>query len=235
MKALFASFIALILFSSCKKERIGPVSRDYTVSNFNKLHLTGDFELVATKGTVFSIKAIGRSKDVNDLRVIVEAGKLRILYNTVASDRQRVIVKITMPSLVEFQLNEKCLASIRGFDETAEVTGSISGSTKANVTMNVPIFKLNVIGNADLTLSGNAESVEATVSDSGIFNSYAVPAKFGRAIAADLATIRIFSSVVLNASANARSRIYFKGNPGDKFLAELDNARIIEEYIFPLM
>jgi hypothetical protein len=229
MKLCFAAFFALLFISSCKKERIGSVSKNYTFSNFNKLNIAGDFEVVATKGSAFSIKAIGKEKDVNGLRVTVEAGELRILNSIVAPERQRVSLKITMPSLVAFQFNEKCLASITGFDEATQVTGSINGTTKANIAMNTPKFKLNVLGNAELILSGNAESVEATVSGSGIFNSYAVAAKYGRAIADELATIRIFSSVVLNASANARSRIYFKGNPGDKFLAELDNALIIEE------
>lgn len=229
MKQLFAAILGLLLFSACKKERQETITKNLSVSGFNKLNVSGDFEVTVLKSTAFNVKVSGRDIDINELKAEVLGGELKLVYNTIRPDRDRVNITITLPSLIGFQFAGKCLVDAKGFAENADVTGTMSDNTKGTINISAPKLKLVVSGNAELILKGNAETVEATVSEQAIFNAYEVPAKIGLAIASGSASLKIFTSIVINAAANNNSRIYFKGNPGNKFITELENAKIIEE------
>jgi hypothetical protein len=229
MKQLLIAILGLLLFSSCKKERQETIVRSLNVSGYNKLNLSGNYEVIVHKGSAFSVRVLGRDKDINELKAEVLGGELRLVYNTIRPDRDRVNVTITMPSLIGFKFAGKCLVDVNGFSENSEVTGTMSENTKGTINISAPKLALDVSGNAELILKGNAETVEITGSDQAIFNSYDVPAKMGLAIASGSASLKIFTSIVINAAANHNSRIFYKGNPGSQFLAESENAKIIAE------
>jgi hypothetical protein len=107
--------------------------------------------------------------------------------------------------------------------------GIISGNTKATLNASAPNLKFEVSGNSELIVIGNAERVKANVSGNSFLNTYGVAAKNGEAVATSNSKIKIYTSIVLNASASDNSHIYFKGNPGDRFFAESVNSNIIEE------
>lgn len=199
------------------------------MNDFNKLKLSGPFEVTVNKGSTFNVSVKGKAKEINELKAEVLGGELRLVYNTVRLDRDRVNVTITMPSLIGFQFADKCLVNAKGFTENVDVTGTMSENTKGTMNISAPKFKVTLSSNAELILKGNAETVEVTGSDQAIFNSYEVPAKMGLVIASGSSSLRIFTSIVINAAANNNSRIYYKGNPGSQFLAESDNAKIIGE------
>jgi hypothetical protein len=118
---------------------------------------------------------------------------------------------------------------MNGFTEAAEVEGTISQYSKAAVHMNVTQFTMSVLDNSELLLKGNAEKVYVRADNKGIIHSYAVLSLFAHAVAAKNSVVSIYASNTINASAVQSSTIYFKGNPGNRFTAEQDNSRIIEE------
>jgi hypothetical protein len=229
MKQLFIAILGLLLFSSCKKESQETIIKNLNVSGFNKLKMSGSFEVTVNKGSTFNVSVKGKARDINELKAEVLGGELRFVYNTVRSERDLVNVTITMPSLIGFQFGGRCLVDAKGFVENSDVAGTMSENTKGTMNMSAPKFTLSLSGNAELILKGSAETVEATGSDQAIFNSYDVPSKMGLVVASGSASLKIFTSIVINAAANNNSRIYFKGNPGSQFLAESENAKIIAE------
>jgi hypothetical protein len=224
-----AAISMLFVLSSCEKEGLETISKNFTETGFTKLNLGSNFEITVTKGSPFNIKATGRERDVNDLRSKVENGEFNLSYQNYMERRQKVTVNITMPSLTKFQFNGNSRITVSGFTETSIVDGNVNGNSKANISMAAPEFKLDVSGNSELTLIGQSAKVEATVSGNSFLDTYNVPALLGKIVATGNSTIKVFASRDLFADASGGSHIYFKGNPGNRFFSETSDSKIIEE------
>jgi hypothetical protein len=229
MKQLFYAVIVLLSLSSCQKEGLETITRTMNVVNFSKLNLGSNFDINVKQGVTFSVTTTGRERDVNDLRADIQSGELKINYNNFIEKRKPVTVTITMPSLTQFEFTGNSRIDVSGFTETVVVNGNVNGNSKATIRMNAPEFKVDVSGNSDLTLTGQASKVDAKASGSSFIDTYAVPAIRGNTEASGNSKIKVFASADLFASASGNSHIYFKGNPGNKFFSESSNSKIIQE------
>lgn len=201
----------------------------FPYTNFNKVSTGGNFKIQISRSDNYSITAKGRQVDLSAINASVVNGELLIEYKDPLRVYEEVLITITMPSLRGFQIYNKATADIAGFTEAAEVEGTVSQYSKASVQMNVSQFTMNVLDNSELLLKGTAEKVYVRADNKGVIHSYAVLSLLGHAIAAKNSTIRIHASDVINASAVQNSMIYYKGNPGNKFIAEMDISRVIAE------
>lgn len=224
-----AAISMLFLLSSCKKDGLETISKNITETGFTKLNLGSNFDITVKKGNSFEIKVTGRERDVNDLRSKVENDEFNLSYRNFMERRQKVTVNITMPSLIKFQFNGNSRTTVSGFTETTKVGGNINGNSKANISMSAPEFKLDVSGNSELNLIGQSAKVEAIVSGNSLLETYNVPALLAKIVATGNSKIKVFASEELFADASGNSRVYFKGNPGNRFFSETSNSKIIEE------
>jgi hypothetical protein len=231
MQKLVSIMVLVVIISSCKKptSQVPPSQLLFPFTNFNKVSTGGNFKIQITRSNNYSIIANGRQIDLDDLNASVANGELLIEYKDPFRVHQEVSITIAMPSLRGFQIYNRATADIAGFTEAAEVEGTVSQYSKASVQMNVTQFTMNVLDNSELLLKGTAEKVYVRADNKGVIHSYAVLSLFGHAIAAKNSAIRIHASDVINASAVQNSMIYYKGNPGNKFIAEIDNSRVIAE------
>jgi hypothetical protein len=229
MKYVSSALIVLLFFTSCKKEGMETITRDMNVVNFSKLNLGSNFDINVKQGTAFSVTATGRERDVNDLRSSIQNGELKINYRNFIEKRKHVTVNIIMPSLTQFEFTGNSRINVNGFTETVKVNGNVNGNSKATVRINAPEFKLDVSGNSDLILTGQATRVEAKATGDSFIDTYAVPAQRGSTQASGNSKIKVFASAELFADASGSSHIYFKGNPGNKFFSESSNSKIIQE------
>lgn len=92
--------VAFVCFISCTKESSSSVIRVFDVTGFNKIMAADDHEIIITKGTFFSIQAKGGVSDLDDLRMIVNPGTLKIDYPYYNNYRRRVHIIISMPELL---------------------------------------------------------------------------------------------------------------------------------------
>jgi hypothetical protein len=188
-----------------------------------------NLEINVIKASSFSVQAEGRLSDIDDMKADVQNGELKIWFTDILQNRDRVKVKISMPSLIRFNFDGNSRVSVSNFTETIDMQGIISGNTKVTLNVNAPNFNFDLSGNSELTVNGSAEWVKAYVSGNSLLNTYGVSAKSGEAVSTDNSKIKIYTSISLNASASGNSHIYFKGNPGGRFFAESGNSKIIEE------
>lgn len=229
MKQLFTALASLLLLVSCKKESLEIATKNFNASDFNKLNMGSNLQINVTKASSFSVKAEGRMRDINDMKAEVQNGELKIWFTDNVQQRGQVNVSISMPSLTLFNFNGNSRVTVSNFTEAEEMQGSISGNTKVKLNATVRNFKFDLSGNSELIVNGNAELVKANVSGNSFLNAYGVNSKSAEAIATSNSKIKVFTSISLNASASGNSHIYFKGNPSDRFFAESDNSKIIEE------
>lgn len=231
MQKLLSVLVLVVVIFSCKKPTspVPPSQLVFPYTNFNKVSTGGNFKIQISRSDNYSITAKGRQVDLSAINASVVNGELLIEYKDPLRVYEEVLITITMPSLRGFQIYNKATADIAGFTEAAEVEGTVSQYSKASVQMNVSQFTMNVLDNSELLLKGTAEKVYVRADNKGVIHSYAVLSLLGHAIAAKNSTIRIHASDVINASAVQNSMIYYKGNPGNKFIAEMDISRVIAE------
>lgn len=226
--SITAAVWLLFAVSSCKKQKPPQTVRTFSVANFNKLESAGLLLIQVVKSNTISVTAEGDAKDLNSLKAEVTNGQLKIGYNNVQL-KGAVKITVAMPVLDAFYFSDRLQATISGFTQASEVEGKLRNYSKATVHMNISQFTVEAIGNSELILNGQAEKVYAAAEDNSSVNAYSIPAVFGRALASRNSTIKIQVSNTLNASATEKSIIYFKGNPQNRFTAELGNSQIIEE------
>jgi hypothetical protein len=75
-------FVVMILVTSCKKQSpvVTEQKKEFAVRNFQKVRAGGSIEILVTKGADFSVQAIGRPADVQDLVVTQLNGELSVGY-----------------------------------------------------------------------------------------------------------------------------------------------------------
>ncbi len=229
MKHVLTYFILILLLLSCRKENQESAIRDLKLTGFTKLSIGGSFQINVIKGASFSVKTAGRIIDLEDINAVVRDGELFIEYKNALQKHETVTISVFMPSLAAFRFYNKCNAQVSGFSQAMELEGTVSQNSNAIVYMNVTQFTVDVLDNSELILNGSADKVIARADNQSIVHAYNVPSVFARAIAAKSSIIRIHASHTINASAIKNSFIYYKGNPGNLFLTELENSGIIAE------
>lgn len=229
MKQYLAILLLILLALSCRKETIQKPGRYLPVDNFTKLSVGGNFNVAVVRGDAFSVKVEGQGVDVDDMIAEVRDQELMIEYKNLQGTHEPVTITVTMPLLNGYRFYNKCKANVSGFHERSIIEGTVSQYSTAVVHLSAPVLKIDVLDHAELTLKGDAEQLEVRADNQSVIHGYQVPSVFVRAVAAKNSVIRIHASNTINASAVKNSIIYFKGNPGNRFLAELENSSIIEE------
>jgi hypothetical protein len=223
-------FVVMILVTSCKKQSpvVTEQKKEFAVRNFQKVRAGGSMEILVTKGADFSVQAIGRPADVQDLVVTQLNGELSVGYVN-PQNRARLQLQITMPSLEGFAFYNKSVFNVSGFNESNMVIGVLDDETTGSLQLQAPSLKLDMQKKSGITVTGNIDNLDILANDNVTVNTYGVPARFVRAIIMKQSTARVYVTNVLNASAVDRSRIFYKGNPLNQFTSELENSTITPE------
>ena len=225
-----ACVVAFVCFISCKKESLNPVTRVYDVNGFKKVMAGDDHEIIITKGTTFSVQAKGDVADLNDLRLVVNEGTLKIDYPSYSSYRKRVHVIITMPELVAIDFSGSAYGNISGFKQQGNFSINLSGAVKFIVTASATLIDVDVSGTSKLTLNGTAATVVADISGQAKYYGYAVIGTDNAIVkAAGQGDIHVSVDKVFTADASGESRIYYKGEPTTKNTTQSGFARIVKE------
>jgi hypothetical protein len=227
--------IALVLaFASCEKEkRECPSSTEKTFSEtgFTRISAGETFALKITQGTAFSIKAKGCSNDLSDLALtIAPGGTLDIHYNRYQSDRYRVDLEITLPTLSSLILSGAATATIDGFaQQTTAMRTVVSGTAKAKLNQLPVLVKADLSGSSELTLVGTASDLIATLGGESRLNAYTATVNDADVYTSGTAKAYVLVQQSLAALASGDSRIYYKGTPGSVNIEQSGTARVIHE------
>lgn len=218
------------LSTACKKQPVVVTeqTKEFANSNFQKVRAGGNMEITVTRGSGFSVRATGRPADVQDLVITQLNGELSVGYVN-PQNRAKLQLQITMPSLEGFAFYNKTVFNVAGFNEASMVIGVLDDETTGNLQLQAPSLKLDMQKKSGITVTGSIDNLDLLANDNVTVNTYAVQARFVRAIIMKQSTARVFVSNTLNASAVERSKIFYKGSPMNQFTAEIDNSSISEE------
>ena len=178
----FFLLAGILFLASCTKERItgsGPTTTETrSVSNFNKVRVSGSASVHITRGNAFLVQVKGYSNLLPYFETALNGSTLELHYRDgVSVSNNNIEVFITMPEITSLRSSGSTTADIKGPFDSDVLDVNISGS--GNVLIEGAVvnqFRLSVSGSgnlnafgmvairADIDISGNGKT-EVTVTD----------------------------------------------------------------------
>lgn len=202
------TLLAAALFSNAATA--APVTRSFPVSGFDKVSASGSEAITITTGKAVSVTATGDAEKLDQLRITVEGGTLRIDHKSNkdwswnSNDRTRIA--ITMPAL--HGLHASGSGDIVADNGTGPAfEGRMSGSGDLKIAaINSPAVALHTSGSGGITAGGKCTTGSFSTSGSGDMDL--------AALACTNVDIKISGSgdIAARASGNANIRISGSGD-----------------------
>ena len=147
---------------------IGSNTRQFTVSDFSKVDVSGAFVVRFRKGDKFNVVADGREDDLDDVKVNVRGNKLNVSMGVNGlfkwNDRKRVGLTITMPRIEELELSGASKANLTGFGAQDDLKIDLSGACRTVFDGDVKNLDVDLSGASNLLMRGRASRLDADLS-----------------------------------------------------------------------
>lgn len=165
----------LALLAGCTTQAAAaPVTRAFTVTGFDRIAVSGSYDVAVRVGPGVAVRATGDSQALDRLTVAVESGILRIRPdatrgNNWSENRNfgKVTVAVTVPALRGASVSGSGSLAIDRV-RAAEFQASLAGSgDMAIATLQAERLVAAISGSGDLTAAGKVGLVKATVAGAG--------------------------------------------------------------------
>jgi hypothetical protein len=189
--------IMMSLTACFDREDPGPLQeeeRNYTAADFNRIEMGDAFTVKVEQGTVFSVKAKGDRRNLDDLEVNTNGSTLRLKYNDSRNHKHTTYVTITMPLLEGVSFAGAVTAEITGFESEGQ-------------------FDVNLSGASDLHVSGKISVLDATISGASGLHAFGLETETAIIDASGASTAKVLVTKQLNAKASGASDIIYRGDP----------------------
>jgi hypothetical protein len=218
------------LASSCSKEPQDPIEKVWNITDFTGLQAGHQLRFTIQAGPVYSIRASGEPRDINELVVQKSGNRLIWDYTQYRSNRKRVYVTITLPSLLYLELGGQATATVDNFTETVPVQIRMGGQTRCWWIASAPKISALVEGQSELQFQGGtSQELSLTATGQSVIHAYSLPAPAVTASASGQSTIRTRVTQQFSADASGQSRIYYKGNPPVRNIVSSGESSVIAE------
>lgn len=147
-------------------DRVSDHTRQFNVTDFSKVDVSGAFVVRFRKGDTFNVIADGREEDMSDMDVRVNGSTLEVKIDRRGGlfdwgNRKRVGLTITVPRINELRLSGASKASLAGFDKYSELTIDMSGACRTVFDGDVDKLNIELSGASNINLRGHARQLEA--------------------------------------------------------------------------
>jgi phage shock protein PspC (stress-responsive transcriptional regulator) len=146
--------------------RRGTYIKEFQARDFTGVDLGGAYAVEIRQGAEFSVRADGEEEDVDNLKVLVRNGLLRVerptefrLFN---GRSKRIGLVITMPTLTRLELSGANKTRVSGFsDNNGKVQVDVSGASTTEMDLRVRQLDLEITGASKMLLRGQVEELNA--------------------------------------------------------------------------
>ena len=147
-------------------DRIGDHTRQFNVSDFSKVDVSGAFVVRFRKGDTYSVIADGREDDMRDMDVRVNGKTLEVEMSRHGglfdwSNHKRLGLTITVPAINELKLSGASKASLAGFSRYDKLAIDMSGACRTVFDGDVDKLSIELSGASNIKLRGRAHELEA--------------------------------------------------------------------------
>ena len=129
------------------------------------MDIGGAYSIIIRQGNEFNVSADGEEDDIDDLKVYVEDGTLRVKrsgeFSIFDSNKwRRIGLIITMPTVEGLSLSGANKTLVSGFSGLPKLDVDISGASKTEINVETNELTLGISGASKATLKGSAQKVE---------------------------------------------------------------------------
>ncbi|QJW89388.1 PspC domain-containing protein [Spirosoma taeanense] len=146
-------------------DNIGDHTRQFNVSNFSKVDVSGAFVVRFRKGDAYKVVADGREEDLEDIKVDVDGSTLEVSVDRRGlfdwKNRKRTGLTITLPAIQNLKLSGASKASLAGFDNFSNLNIQMSGACRTVFDGDVQKLNVDLSGASNIVLRGHASQLEA--------------------------------------------------------------------------
>lgn len=196
------------------------VSKVVTIANYDRIQVSGIFDIILVKGDVGKITIEAEENLVNLIEIKVDNNELRIAQekgkNIVPS--RSMGIKITVPFNEMNRVSLSGSGSIKSKDKITEknFSAELSGSGEIDLIINTAEATAKVTGSGDLTLQGDVESFGCSVTGSGDLDASALKSAQVNANVTGSIDCKVYCKEKIEARVTGSGDIIYFGDPARK-------------------
>jgi hypothetical protein len=219
MKFKFLSFLPLLLITINLVALQSPTSKNFKVNSFQSLEIGNAFEIHVQKGNAFSITALGRNEDLQDIEIKQNGNHVQVYRDTKWSwgwnkESKKVILKIVMPKMNHGDFSGASKVFIKGFTDEEQVRLSFSGASKLEIgEINADKLILDFSGASKANLAGHVGKLEVETSGASHLALDDLYARDVDVNSSGASHIQVNAQKTLTVDASGASKITYKGRP----------------------
>ncbi|CAG4988638.1 hypothetical protein DYBT9275_00127 [Dyadobacter sp. CECT 9275] len=146
----------------------GTFMKQFPVGDFTKVDLGGAYSITLKHGTEYSVTADGDEKDVDDLKVKVDGGVLKVSrfsnFSLLEGSNKRIGFVITTPQLEAVSISGANKARIFGFKGLSKLDVDISGASQSEINVETDQLRAEISGASKVIFKGSARSATMDLS-----------------------------------------------------------------------
>jgi len=196
-----------------------PTTKNFKVNAFHSVEIGNAFEIHIQKGNIFSLSALGRDEDLQEIKLSQSGNIIRVYRDTKWSwgwnkDSKKVILKITMPKMIQGDFSGAAKVFINGFTDEEQVRLLFSGASKVEIgEINADKLILDFSGASKATLAGHVGKLEIETSGASHVNVEELYARDVDVNSSGASHIQVNAQKTLQVDASGASKITYKGRP----------------------
>ncbi len=188
------------------------VTRDRDVAEFNKIRMSGAFDVYVTIGTEQRVTITFDDNLIDLVKTETKGKTLRIYSDESYSSRKGCKVEITVPELLLVDASGSGDITIEDLKQDM-FEYEISGSGDANINGDIGEIDITVSGSGDVRLNGNAKTIDISISGSGDVDAHRMLAEDASVRVTGSGDVSVYASKSFNGRVSGSGDIDVYGDP----------------------
>ncbi|MFT6479419.1 MAG: phage shock protein PspC (stress-responsive transcriptional regulator) [Spirosomataceae bacterium] len=184
-------------------------SKTYEIEDFSSLDVSNAFYVMVRQGSKYSVEVVAeRESDLNDVEVELNGNTLNVEFEDIfISDRSKVYVYITMPTLKKFDMSGAVQAKVIDFENLKQLDISMSGASRAAIDVETDDLTVDLNGACRLDIRGRATKADFDVSGASRVNAKKIRVKRAKAEASGASSINFGRVDNLDSDTSGASKV----------------------------
>lgn len=201
----------------------------YTLNEFDKLRVWGEFKVFLVKGDSLSAKVETQGIPASDIAINVIGKTLEVKLKGKLYDRVSASVYITYNELRDISVSAAASVSFQDTLKAEKVSINVNTSSEFDGALIAQTADITVGQGSTVRLRGSVSSYEAKVNTGGILSAIDLISPQTYVKVNTGANAKVYASKLIDANVSTGGSLTYTGNPEQKKIKTLVGATIIEQ------
>lgn len=209
MKSVFFLIFALLAFPIFAQK-----SEDRSIENFDRIDISGHFDIYLKKGGKPAINVEARYLDLDEIITKVHGSTLRI-ESTKRNfrDGEKGIIHITYTSLRDIDMSGAGNIISESRIEGEDLDVRMSGAGNIELDVDVKKLQMDLSGAGNMEVTGKAGTAEITVSGAGNFRGFKLVCEEVEVRMSGVGKAQVHATELLDAETSGVGSVRYRGEP----------------------